>query len=197
MKPPGLFSLLREDLRAHHGAWLRPGFQALAVYRFGFWKQRIRWRLLRIPFSLLHHCGSIFCRNFYGIELPCTVKIGRRLVLEHQHGITIHGNVVIGDDCVIRQGVTIGNRHLNDPFGAPVLGNHVNIGAGAKVLGRIHLGDHVNVGANAVVLSSVPAHTTVAGIPAKPVKRRKEAEATSPNGKTEAPVAEPSSEALP
>jgi serine O-acetyltransferase len=79
----------------------------------------------------------------------------------------IHGGCVIGDDCIIRQGVTLGNRSLDRPFDAPKLGNRVNIGAGAKILGNVQLGDDVNIGANAVVLCDVEAGQTAVGIPAK------------------------------
>ena len=77
------------------------------------------------------------CRNGYGIEIPYSAKIGRRVVIEHQSGIVIHGNCEIGDDCVIRQGCTLGNKTLDRPFDAPKLGRRVNVGAGAKILGAV------------------------------------------------------------
>lgn len=89
----------------------------------------------------------------------------------------IHGNCVIGEDCIIRQGVTLGNRYLEHPFEAPKLGDRVNIGAGAKILGGVIIGDDVNIGANAVVLSDIPPGQTAVGIPAKIiVKQRLEQE---------------------
>uniref|UniRef100_UPI00403EC032 serine O-acetyltransferase n=1 Tax=Microcoleus sp. TaxID=44472 RepID=UPI00403EC032 len=96
-----------------------------------------------------------------------TVKLGRRVVIEHQSAIIIHGYCTIGDDCIIRQGVTLGNRYLDKPLESPQLGDRVNVGAGAKILGKVNLGDNVNIGANAVVLSDVPAGQTAVGIPAK------------------------------
>jgi serine O-acetyltransferase len=113
-----------------------------------------------------------YCRNHYGIELPYSVKIGRRVIIEHQGAIVIHGNSVIGDDCYIRQGVTLGNRYMDRPLEAPILGNGVNVGAGAKILGRVRIGDHATIGANAVVLRDVPAGATVVGIPARIVGTR-------------------------
>ena len=107
------------------------------------------------------------CRNHYGIELPYNAKIGRRVIFEHQHGIVIHGNCEIGDDCYIRQGCTLGNRSLDRIHDAPKLGERVNVGAGAKILGAVTLGDGSSVGANAVVLCDVPAGATAVGIPAK------------------------------
>jgi serine O-acetyltransferase len=95
------------------------------------------------------------------------VKLGRRVVIEHQSAIIIHGYCTIGDDCIIRQGVTLGNRYLDKPLESPQLGDRVNVGAGAKILGKVNLGHDVNIGANAVVLSDVPAGKTAVGIPAK------------------------------
>ena len=86
-------------------------------------------------------------------------KIGRRLIIEHFGCIIIHNNAIIGDDVVIRQGVTIGNRSIDRPLDVPHIGNRVNIGAGAKLLGPITIGDDVNIGANAVVLATGSAKT--------------------------------------
>ncbi|MBX2807217.1 MAG: hypothetical protein KTR20_01180 [Cellvibrionaceae bacterium] len=108
-------------------------------------------------------------RSVYGVEIPYTVNLGRRVVIEHQGAIVVHGFVVIGDDCVIRQGVSLGNRYLDKPLDSPVLGKRVNVGAGAKILGAVTLGDDVSVGANAVVVKDVAAGTTVVGIPARPL----------------------------
>lgn len=88
--------------------------------------------------------------------------------------IVIHGYCIIGDDCIIRQGVTLGNRYLDRPLEAPKLGTRVNVGAGAKLLGGISLGDGANISANAVVLSDVPAGQTAVGIPAKILKSTKQ-----------------------
>ena len=73
---------------------------------------------------------------------------------------------MIGERCILRQGVTIGLRHVNDLV-APRLGNDVSIGAGAKILGRVVIGDHVDIGANAVVLTNVPSYSSAVGIPAR------------------------------
>ena len=165
----GLLAILKEDLAAHEGDWMRPGFRALAAYRFGVWRMGVRSRFLRAPLSVLYRFFFRRYRDRYGIELPFSAWIGRRVVFEHQHGIVIHGSSVIGDECVLRQGVTLGNRHMDRPYDAPTLGRGVNIGAGAVILGKISLGDRAQVGANAVVLDDVPAGVTVVGIPAKPV----------------------------
>jgi serine O-acetyltransferase len=111
-------------------------------------------------------------RNRYGIELPWTVELGRRPVFEHQGAIVVHGYAEIGDDCIIRQGVTIGNRRLEAPFDAPRLGARVSVGAGAHILGAVSIGDDAKIGANAVVLDDVPSGATAVGVPAVVVRRR-------------------------
>ncbi len=166
-----LFQQIHEDWIAHGRDWTRPGFRTVAIHRFGNWKAGIKPRILRAPFSLLYGSFFRFARNVYGIELPCGVKLGRRVIFEHQSGIVIHGNAVIGDDCVIRQGVTIGNRSMDKPFEAPILEEGVHVGAGAKILGKVIIGRKVNVGANAVVLEDVPAGSTVVGIPARIIQK--------------------------
>ncbi len=126
----------------------------------------IRSKLLRAPFSFLYRQAFVYCRNVYGIELPYSCTVGRRVVFEHQGGIVVHGNAVIGDECIIRQGVTLGNKSLERPNDAPVLGIRVNVGAGAKLLGKIFVGDEATIGANAVVLCDVPRASLAVGIPA-------------------------------
>jgi len=163
----GLWEQIKEDWITHGRDWTKPGFQAVVVQRFGVWRMQIKSLIFRAPFSFLYRMFYRKIRNTYGIELPYTVVLGRRVIVEHQHGIVIHGNSVIGDDCIIRQGVTIGNRYLDQPFEAPKLGKRVNIGAGAKILGNVTIGDDVCIGANAVVISDIPSGQTVVGIPAK------------------------------
>ncbi len=169
-----LWQQLQEDWEAHGRDWTKPGFQAVAIQRFGVWRMSIKPILLRAPLSIFYRSLYRRVRNTYGIDLPYTVQLGRRVVIEHQGAIVIHGNCVIGDDCIIRQGVTLGNRHLDRPLEAPVLGDRVNVGAGAKILGQVHLSDDVNIGANAVVLIDVPAGETAVGIPAKVLKPKAE-----------------------
>ncbi len=162
-----LWSQIKSDWRAHGKDWTKPGFRAVAAHRFGNWRMQIGNRYLRAPFSIFYQCLFRRARNVYGIELPYSVKLGKEVVFEHQGGIVIHGHVEIGDGCIIRQGVTLGNRNLDDPFAAPKLGVGVNVGAGAKILGGVSIGDHAVIGANAVVLNDVPANELAVGIPAK------------------------------
>jgi serine O-acetyltransferase len=162
-----LVAQIQEDLRAHGGDWTKPGFRAVAVHRFGVWRMTIEPKLARAPFSILYRSMYRYVRNHYGIELPYSVELGRRVVFEHQGDIVIHGACRIGDGCIIRQGVTLGLRHLEKPSEVPVLGRSVNVGAGAKLFGGITVNDRANIGANAVVLIDVPEGATAVGVPAK------------------------------
>lgn len=157
---------IREDWRANGSDSTRAGFRTLAVYRFGVWRMSVRSKLLRWPLSVLYRRGFVHCRNVYGIELPYTTSVGRRVVIEHQGGIVIHGNVTIGDDCIIRQNCTLGLRRVDRPGDVPTLGPRVNLGAGAVVLGAVTIGADAAIGANAVVLCDVPAGALATGVPA-------------------------------
>ena len=170
-KTLGLIQQIKEDWIAHGSDWTKPGFRAVAVHRFGVWRMGIRPRILRAPFSRIYFPLFRLIRNQYGIELLWSVKLGRRVVIEHQGCIVIHNDCVIGNDCIIRQGVTLGNRHLDRPLEAPKLGERVNVGAGAVICGNVTIGDDANIGARAVVLRDIPAGTTAVGIPAKILKR--------------------------
>ena len=165
--PVGLFEQIREDWIAHGRDWTKPGFRAVAVHRFGNWRMRIDNKYVRAPLSVFYRMMFRHVRNHYGIELPYSAWVGRRVVIEHQGAIVIHGNSRIGDDSIIRQGVTLGNKTLTRPLDAPTLGRRVNVGAGAKILGAVNIGDGASIGANAVVLEDVPAGALAIGIPAK------------------------------
>jgi serine O-acetyltransferase len=165
-----MFENVREDWHAQGGAWIRHGFYALLIYRFGRWRYRIRSRAVRMPFSFAYHLLKFFADVLLGIELPCEVTLGRRFVIEHVGGIVISGDSVFGDDCVVRNGVTVGLRHRG-VRGSPQLGDRVDIGAGAKLLGPIRIGSDVAIGANAVVLCDVPDNCIAVGVPARVLPR--------------------------
>jgi len=169
-KSLGLVAQILEDWRAHGRDWTRPGFQAIAVHRFGNWRMGLNRKAVRAPFSVLYRTLYRGVRNIYGIELPYSSRIGRRVVIEHQGGIVVHGNAVIGDDCILRHDVTLGNRTLDRPHDAPNLGARVNVGAGAKILGGVSIGDGAQIGANAVVRTDIPPGAVAVGIPARVVR---------------------------
>lgn len=171
-RTPGLLALIKEDWIAHGRDWTRPGFRAIAAYRFGVWRMKVR-QPFRAPLSIVYRWMYRKCRNHYGIEVPYSAKVGRRVVFEHQHGIVIHGNSEIGDDSILRQGCTLGNKSLDRPHDAPKLGKRVNVGAGAKILGAVTVGDEAVVGANSVVLKDVPAGMIAVGLPAMNIAPKK------------------------
>jgi len=161
-----VFENIRADLRTYQGDWAAQGFWALVVYRFGRWRYTIATPLLRKPFSLLYKIAFKIVQILTGIELPCEAEIGRNFRIDHFGGIIISGYAKFGDNCIVRNGVTVGLKRLDD-IAAPLIGNNVNIGAGAKVLGRITIGDNVDIGANAVVITDVPANSLAVGVPAR------------------------------
>jgi serine O-acetyltransferase len=161
-----------EDLKSQREGLLGLGFWALLVYRFGHARFVIRNRYLRLPWTVAYIVLNKFVEVTCGIVIGSTTRIGRRLCIEHHGGIVVHGSAVIGDDCMLRHGVTIGNAGRVDPLGAPTIGNRVEIGAGAKILGRISIGDDAIVGANAVVTRDVPAGAIVGGVPARIIRMR-------------------------
>lgn len=110
-------------------------------------------------FAIIRHC---FWSAVTGADIPLNVEIGGGLLIPHPNGIVIHPDAQIGPNCLLFQQVTIGALD----GGIPRVGGHVDIGAGAKLLGSISIGDHALIGANAVVLSDVPAGKTAVGIPA-------------------------------
>ncbi len=162
----GLWQQIQEDWIAN-GQVLTPGFQALALYRFGVWRMGLPTPLRKMA-TAIYGVLFAFVRNFYGIELVYTTRVGRRVVIAHQGNVVIHGNSEIGDDCLIRQNVTIGAaRHDRVSEEAPKLGHGVQVGAGAVIMGKVRIGDGVRVGPNAVVMTNVPAGATVFATPAR------------------------------
>lgn len=166
-----MFENLCEDLKTYNGNVARQGFWVMLVYRFGRWRYKIQPRLFRMPFSLLYKIFFKLVQIMTGVELPCETRVGKRLRIPHFGDIIISGDSVIGDDVVLRNGVTVGLRHTGER-GSPKIGNRVDIGAGAKILGSITIGDDVKIGANAVVLEDVPAGAMAVGVPAHIILRK-------------------------
>jgi serine O-acetyltransferase len=148
---PGLRPVLR--------GLVSQGFQALVVYRM------FRWCYERgIPTQPVRFFVERCVEITTGISLPAQTAIGKGLRIHHFGGIIVHSAASLGEHCTLYQGVTIGD--LGGFGGVPRLGNHVVIGAGAKILGDIEVGDHCRIGANAVVRTSVPAGCVAVGVPA-------------------------------
>lgn len=166
-----MFQNIRSDLKTYEGNWGAQGFWVMLVYRFGRWRYTIQNSLIRKPFSLLYKFLFKVIQILTGIELPCEVPVGRNFRIDHFGDIIVSGYARFGDHCILRNGVTVGLKNVEEKA-APRIGNHVNIGAGAKILGPITIGDHVDIGANAVVIASVPDHSIAVGIPARIIPKK-------------------------
>jgi len=160
-----MFHNIKADLAAHGGDWSAQGFWALLVYRFGRWRYTVRPILLRKMLSLLYKVLYKLVQIVTGIELPCEVPIGSNFRIDHFGGIVISGYAEFGNNCRIRNGVVVGLKNPENPC-APKIGNDVDIGAGAKLLGPIVIGNNVSIGANAVVTCSIPDNSIAVGVPA-------------------------------
>lgn len=166
-----MFENIREDWHTYEKDPARQGLWVMVVYRFGRWRYSVKPGILRMPLSVVYKILKVLSQILTGIDLPCEVVVGRRFKIEHFSDIIISGDTVIGDDVVIRNGVTIGLRRTG-VRGAPRIGNRVDIGTGAKILGDITIGDDVAIGANAVVLKDVPPNSIAIGVPAE-IRSRK------------------------
>lgn len=113
---------------------------------------------------------SQISRFFTGIEIHPAAFIGKGLLIDHGSGVVIGETAIIGDDCTLFHGVTLGGRGNTKGKRHPTLYNGVFVGAGAKILGNIEIGNNAKIGANAVVLTDVPDGATAVGMPARIVK---------------------------
>jgi len=143
-----------------------PGVHALLIHRLSHscWQAGWKW---------LARFMSFFNRWLTGIEIHPGAVIGRRFFIDHGMGVVIGETAVIGDDCTLYHGVTLGGTSWNKGKRHPTLHNGVVVGAGAKILGPIEIGAGARVGSNSVVLKPVPAGATVVGIPAHIVDGKK------------------------
>jgi len=139
------------------------GFHALVAYR-------IAHRLSRWGIPFLPRLISQIARWFTGVEIHPAAKIGRGFFIDHGMGVVVGETSEIGDYVTLFQGVTLGGTGKERGKRHPTLGNHVVVGAGAKILGGIRIGDNVKIGANSVVLKSVPENSTVIGVPGRIIK---------------------------
>lgn len=137
-----------------------PGLHALLMHRLTHW-------LWNIGLCWLARILSTFARWITGIEIHPGATIGRRFFIDHGMGVVIGETAVIGDDCTLYHGVTLGGTSWKKGKRHPTLGNNVVVGAGAKVLGPIDIGEGARIGSNAVVLKAVPPGTTVVGVPGR------------------------------
>lgn len=135
-----------------------------------YWLYKLSRFLYLIKIPILSALIKIFIRIFFYAVIPYTAKIGKGTKIAYGGlGTVIHARCVIGENCMISSGVTIGGTSLK--YEVPKIGNNVLVGTGAKILGPVIVGDNSVIGANAVVLKDVPANSVVAGIPATIIKK--------------------------
>ena len=144
-----------------------PTLRAIRSYRLAHWfYMRKYYTIARII--------SQRARNKTGIEIHPGATIGRGLFIDHGMGVVIGETAVVGDNCLLYQGVTLGGTGKDKGKRHPTLGNNVLVGAGAKVLGPFTVGNNVKIAANAVVLNAIPDDCTAVGVPARIVRRKGE-----------------------
>lgn len=145
-------------------AFYEPSILIVFIYRLR--KSLYKYPLIiKVIPALFIEPSYFFFTLLFGIQLPKSCDIGAGLLIHHFGGVILNAKTKIGVNCTLRHNVTIGNRHLKDDV--PEIGNNVNIGCGATILGKIKIGNNVSIGANAVVLVDIPDNCTVVGNPAK------------------------------
>ena len=168
--PEGIsfWALVAEDFRTNDSDLLSQGFWTLFWHRFGNWRMSVRPKLLRAPLSLVYRIMFKMCEWVAGMMLPYTVRVGRRVRLDHFGGMILVAHT-IGDDVILRQNTTLGIARTSENQSRPIIGAGADIGAGAVIVGAIEIGAGARIGANAVVTRDVPEGATAAGIPARVV----------------------------
>ena len=142
-----------------------PGVHALLLHRLSHRLWNLRLKSIA---RLLSNLG----RFLTGIEIHPGAKIGRRFFIDHGMGVVIGETSEIGDDCTLYHGVTLGGTSWKKGKRHPTLGNNIIIGAGAKVLGPIHIDENARIGSNAVVVNNVSSGATIVGIPGRPIEQK-------------------------
>ncbi|MXV15794.1 serine acetyltransferase [Pedobacter sp. HMF7056] len=156
-----LFEFIVQDWRVNRGN--TKGRLLLLLFRTAnFCSTRRAYYYLGFPYLLFYR---VLVEWFFSVEIPWNVKIGKNLSLFHAQALVMAADVVIGENCTLRQSTTIGNKQLRNGLvsSSPVIGNHVDIGSNVCIIGSITVGDYVNIGCGTVVVRNVSAHSTVTG----------------------------------
>lgn len=152
-------------------AWMSYGFLAVLVYRYGRWTRSIKPKILSYPFKLIYIILQLVVDMLFGINISTNANIGPGLYVAHFGGIFLHGHM--GRNCSVTQGVTIGYKGGGRSTKPPNLGDNVYIGAGAVIVGDVHVGNNVVIGANTTVVKSVPDDHVVVSAEPRVFARRK------------------------
>ncbi|MCA9402064.1 MAG: serine acetyltransferase [Candidatus Omnitrophica bacterium] len=147
-----------------------PGLWSLFAYRFSAWAHHIKIPVINWVFRAVAFIAAKAIEAVTHISIPGNVKIGPGLYIGHGGPIIINYDARLGSHCSVGTGVIIGTRGVGN-VGSPTIGDHVYIGVGAKILGKITIGSHVKIGANAVVIKDVPDGATAVGVPARVIQR--------------------------
>jgi serine O-acetyltransferase len=171
----GFWALVREDYLTHGMDPLSQGFWALFWHRFGNMRMDVRPRVLRAPLTVIYRVMFKVTEWLCGIHLPYNCQVGRRVRLEHFGGMIL-APYSIGSDTVVRHNTTLGIARTSDLAGRPVIGDHVDIGAGVVIVGGLTIGRGAIIGANAVVTRSLAPYAVAIGAPARVIRYRDPAE---------------------
>ncbi|MBK5963023.1 serine O-acetyltransferase [Thiocystis minor] len=176
-----MFKRLKEDIACvfERDPAARTSFEVFTIYPglHAVMAHRLAHRLWRSDLKWFARFLSNLARLFTGIEIHPGAVIGRRFFIDHGMGVVIGETAVIGDDCTLYHGVTLGGTTWQKGKRHPTLGCDVVVGAGAKVLGPIEIGDGARIGSNAVVVKSVPPGATAVGVPGRVIEPAKDATA--------------------
>ena len=168
---PTLIQLCKEDLAAaiNSDPAARNALEVALTYPgvHAVWAYRLAHMLFKKNFKLLARIVSSISRSYTGVDIHPGARLGRRLFIDHANGVVIAETTKIGTDCVLFHQVTLGGGSMSKGKRHPTLGDRVMVGAGAKVLGPIHVGSDARIAANAVVVRDVPAGCSAIGVPAR------------------------------
>ncbi|MFB9077325.1 serine O-acetyltransferase [Flavobacterium procerum] len=176
-----LLQLIKSDYKKHlkYGGnffgivFFTQGFWASFNYRIShFIYKKAKWKIFRFPLLFWVLINQKIIEILTGISIPSSVTIGHSFYIGHFGGIIINANVIIGNNCNISQGVTIGVSGIGEKRGVPILGNDIYIGANAVVAGKIVLGDNILVSACSLVKDSFPGFSVLSGVPAVVISQK-------------------------
>lgn len=174
-RPVSFINTIREDVKTVQAQ--DPAAQSGLVIFLSYPGLHAKWN--HVPEHWLWEHGhrslarvlSQLTRHITGVEIHPAAQIGKHFFIDHAMGVVIGETAVVGDNCVLYQGVTLGGTGNETGKRHPTLGNNVTVGTGAKVLGNIRIGNNVKIGGNSVVVKDVPDNCTVVGVPGRIIKR--------------------------